>query len=127
MKDQAPKYDIVEEIRQKGPNFRSDVPSHAWSRIESSLDKVHSSKQISFYKLFYNAAMVALLAVVSFLMFSVVKKYNTPKFAQKTYTESIESLNVSVNTYPVYDIHKLYNAYLKLEVGGKSKQIRSPQ
>lgn len=114
MKDQNIKTDIIEEIKAGTKNYQTSVPPYAWSRIESRLDKNKSNKEISFYKLFYNAAIVLLLiGALSLISVMVVKDH--PSQAIDDYAHNIQELNISSNSYPVYDIHQLHKAYQRLE------------
>ena len=114
MKDQTIKKDIFDDIKGKEPQFRADIPPHAWSRIESRLDNNKSKQQISFYKLIYNAAIFVILsAVISVLAIYMMRKNSTT--GEEGYTQNIQVLKVTNNSYPVYDVHKLQKAYARLK------------
>lgn len=114
MKDQNIKTDIIQEIKSGRGEYKSSVPPYAWSRIESRLDKNKSNKEISFYKLFYNAAVVLLL-IGALALISVVVMKEQPADPIDDYAQNIHELNISSNSYPVYDIHQLQKAYQRLE------------
>lgn len=122
MKEQVRKADIIEEIRDKGESFRTEVPPYAWSRIASRLENDHSKKEISFYKWWYNAAM-AIIAIGVLVLFGVmINQNNNTSTSIDSYSNSIRELHVSNNSYPVYDIHQLQKAYLQLEIPAELKE-----
>ena len=125
MKDQTIKKDIIDDIRGMEPKFRADIPPHAWSRIESRLDNHKSRKQISFYKLIYNAAIfVILTAVVSILAIYAIR--NNSSSDETIYTQNIQVLKVTNNSYPVYDVHKLQKAYARLKAQSGAGMFPDP-
>ena len=105
---------LFERIKAQGDEFRAPVPPHAWNSIESRLDQSYTKRKISFYRYIYRTAIVSLILGVSFLM---IYKLNGNKHVQGEsglYAENIEMLQSGWNVYPVYNVHKLNQAYKKL-------------
>jgi hypothetical protein len=119
MTDQTRKADIVAEIQERNESFRAEVPPYAWSRIESRLENDHSRREISFYKWWYYAAMFVLLGGMVTLISLLVEQSGSGGPQTVQYSESIRELHVSDNSYPVYNIHQLQKAYLRLQESTK--------
>jgi hypothetical protein len=56
-----------------------------------------------------------LLLVGALSLISVVILKEQPANASDDYAQNIQELNISSNSYPVYDIHQLQKAYQRLE------------
>jgi len=127
MKKQNSKMDIFDQIREESPEFRTELPKHAWSRITDKMDNSYSEKRFSFYKVFYNAAMVIFVMGLLFIIGFYLQKENSQQNAsQNVYALNIEDLKSSEKTYPNYDVHKLHAAYKNLRSIMETELLSEP-
>lgn len=114
----------LDQMKIQGEKFKSELPDHAWSRIESRLDSSYNNRHFSFYKLFYNAAMILLLMAVVTVIFIYNKdNFNYFQNDSEPFNYEIVEIKVTTNTYPVYDVHKLMAAYQNMPDHLPEKEI----
>ena len=107
--------DMFAQIRQQGHEFRMEPPPHAWPLIESKLENSHSIRRISFYRYLYRVAIVVFLFGVTILSYQYISHRNVSNLDEaQLYANNIEALSSGGNVYPVYNVHKLTQAYKKL-------------